>query len=192
MDTKKLAKIIKVIVEKEIKNQLPALIQEGVKKELKKMNVEKLVQPKPTLIEEIDPFELANTVLQNDRNEVQKQEKHFTSNPVLNEILNKTTPFSKTQRQGGGIPSVLDRYQINEVSMGSGDMEEWPTMGNSVEANVAPVGMDAIKAQMAAKMGYGDMSSNDGRKGGLGVKTGVDHLDKVLNRDYSELVKRFK
>jgi hypothetical protein len=28
--------------------------------------------------------------------------------------------------------------------------------------------------------------------GGLGVQTGVSHLDKALNRDYSQLVKRFK
>ena len=50
------------------------------------------------------------------------------------------------------------------------------------------------RASLAAKMGYGDMAMNygDGPKPGLGANTGHDHLDKALNRDYTELVKRFK
>ena len=57
--------------------------------------------------------------------------------------------------------------------------------------NTAQLGIDGLRAQMAAQMGYGDFSSGP-QKGGLGVQTGNDALDKALNRDYSELVKRFK
>ena len=48
-----------------------------------------------------------------------------------------------------------------------------------------------LRAQMAAQMGYGDFSMG-AQQGGLGVQTGNEALDKALNRDYSELVKRFK
>jgi hypothetical protein len=44
---------------------------------------------------------------------------------------------------------------------------------------------------LAEKMGYGDMVKGP-QSTGLGVNTGVPELDKALNRDYSELVKRFK
>jgi hypothetical protein len=40
-------------------------------------------------------------------------------------------------------------------------------------------------------MGYGDMTKGPSPTG-LGVNTGVAEIDKALNRDYSELVKRFK
>jgi hypothetical protein len=43
---------------------------------------------------------------------------------------------------------------------------------------------------MAEKMGYGDLAKGP-QPTGLGVQTGVPELDKALNRDYSELVKRF-
>jgi len=41
-------------------------------------------------------------------------------------------------------------------------------------------------------MGYGEFAGGGPQKTGLGVQTGVAELDKALNRDYSELVKRFK
>ena len=43
---------------------------------------------------------------------------------------------------------------------------------------------------IAAKMGYGDMSSGPS-KAGLGVTTGLAGLDRILNRDNSALVKAF-
>jgi len=46
---------------------------------------------------------------------------------------------------------------------------------------------------MAAQIGYGDMpGANGARQGGLGVQTGLPGLDKILNRDNSALVKKFK
>jgi hypothetical protein len=100
-----------------------------------------------------------------------QQQRQFTKNPVLNEILNQTTPLSKTPTN----ESVLDRtmtFTTQNVPMGGGMKPD-------------------LRAQMAAQMGYGDFSTG-AQQGGLGVQTGNEALDKALNRDYSELVKRFK
>ena len=47
-----------------------------------------------------------------------------------------------------------------------------------------------LRAQMAAKMGYESFGTQP--RTGLGVQTGNEALDNAFNRDYSELVKRFK
>ena len=68
------------------------------------------------------------------------------------------------------------------------DIDQTINMGSSLGAG----GTNALRAQMAHKMGYGDMGSQGGTKKGLGVSTGLAALDRVLNRDNSELVKKFK
>jgi hypothetical protein len=60
-------------------------------------------------------------------------------------------------------------------------------MQSSISVTSPNADMSSMRSQMAAKMGYGDMNTG----GGLGVKTGNEALDKALNRNYSELVKRF-
>jgi hypothetical protein len=55
--------------------------------------------------------------------------------------------------------------------------------------NIAGAGLAGLRAEMASKMGYSDMGGV--QPTGLGVQTGNEALDKALNRDYSELVKRF-
>ena len=55
----------------------------------------------------------------------------------------------------------------------------------------AGAGIGGMRTQMAAKMGYGDVSQGPSKQG-LGVKTGLAGLDKILNRDNSSLVKKFK
>jgi hypothetical protein len=202
MDTKKLAQIIKVLVEAEVARKqehfltkiFPKILEEEVNNKFAKVlkeNKTKVITP----VKEVDPFALAESVLRKDRQQVQtKQSKEFTKNPVLNEILNQTQPFSSAQRSGlSGGTSILDTYQqpIQEAASyvpnymdAEPDIDE--TM-NFASINSQP-GVDVIRQQMAAKMGYGDMATG----GGLGVQTGVSHLDKALNRDYSQLVKRFK
>ncbi len=202
MDTKKLAQIIKVLVEAEVARKhehfltkiFPKILEEEVNNKFAKVLKENKTKVTPP-VKEVDPFVLAESVLRKDRQQVQtKQSKEFTKNPVLNEILNQTQPFSSAQRSGlGGGTSILDTYQqpIQEAASyvpnymdAEPDIDE--TM-NFASINSQP-GVDVIRQQMAAKMGYGDMATG----GGLGVQTGVSHLDKALNRDYSQLVKRFK
>ena len=68
---------------------------------------------------------------------------------------------------------------------------------HNVPLGQQPVGTNAVsnmRQTMAQQMGYGDMMNAGGgsKTGGLGVQTGLPGLDKILNRDNSELVKRFK
>ena len=55
----------------------------------------------------------------------------------------------------------------------------------------AGAGVSGLKTQMAHKMGYGDVVTKS-NKTGLGVQTGLPGLDRILNRDNSSLVKKFK
>ena len=211
MDSKKLAKLIKVIVEAEVAKKheqfltktFPKILEEQVNLKLKSHLKELkggVSTPLTQVVEEVDPFEQANQVLQQERTQVQEQRK-FTKNPVLNDILNQTKPFSSAQRSGGQVggsgASVLDslpQTPINENTHipsymdAEPDIDQTINMGSSLGAG----GTDALRAQMAHKMGYGDMGSQGGTKKGLGVSTGLAALDRVLNRDNSELVKKFK
>jgi hypothetical protein len=207
MDSKKLAQIIKLVVEQEIKKQLPKLVKEEVEKKMKVLQ-----ERKSTPIEdvELDPFALAESLLQKERQTQQVQQtqrvtevaqKQFTKNPVLNNILNQTKPFSAAQRTAGpvgGGSSVLDNFQTQQpiqeaASYVPNFMDAEPDIESTIEVgNVAPqLGLESMRAQMAAKMGYGDMGGGS-KRGGLGVTTGLPGLDRILNRDNSELVKRFK
>jgi len=86
----------------------------------------------------------------------------YSKNPMINQILNETR--QAVSNDGG----------FRTMSFGQGDM-----------------GSIVGRTAMAEKMGYGDFA-NGPQKTGLGVQTGVAELDKAFNRDYSELVKRFK
>jgi hypothetical protein len=168
MDSKKLARIIKLIVEQELKKQLPKLVKEGVAKAL---NENKQVSRKKQQEPETDMFSLANAILENERKD-EAPKKTFSKNALLNQVLNETRPF----KEGSALH---ENHRNMDKTIG-------------LDSNGAPGGIDAIRSQMAAKMGYGDMGGKGASPSGLGVQTGVPVMDKVLNRDYSELVKRFK
>lgn len=192
MDSKKLAKIIKIIVERELKKQLPKLIKEGVAKVLtenqkvisKSKKPKEIISTKMEITEEVDAFTLANNILddvQNSNDVVSTVGKRqLSKNPILNEILNNTKPF--TDR---GVPAAYTQIQSLDESFK--DMDKTV----SFESDSSQVGMDAIKTQMAAKMGY-RLPDQETKKEGLGITTGLSGLDRILNRDNSELVKKFK
>lgn len=192
MDTKKLLKVIKVIVEAEVAKKqeqflsktFPKILEEEVTRRMKVLLEEKggVASSSTQIVEdEIDPFVVAEQALQEERQQPQKQ---FTKNPILNEVLNNTQPFTSQQRKGGvEQKSVLDSFQqpVNE------------SMDKTVAftSQGAQGGTDMMRAQMAQKMGYGDVRRGVS-KTGLGVQTGLAGLDRILNRDNSELVKKFK
>ena len=191
METKQLVKVIKTIVEAEVaKNHekfltktFPKILEEEVNKRLKEVKGG-IVPSSTQLVEDnvIDPFKQAELALQEERTQPKRQ---FTKNEVLNEVLNNTKPFSSDERKGT-IPSksVLDNFQSVNESMDK--TVQFTQQG-------AGAGLDGMKASMAAQMGYGDMPSVGGTKqGGLGVQTGLAGLDRILNRDNSALVKKFK
>ena len=164
MDTDKLLKAIQILIKEELKEQLPALIKESVQKEVKRILTEgkQPVQPKNT------GLSMAKAMLEDEpimESVVSKPAptKQFSKNPMINQILNETAMAPATGDGG-----------FRTMNFGQGDM-------GSI------VGRTAI----AEKMGYGDLAKGPSPTG-LGVNTGVPELDKALNRDYSELVKRFK
>ena len=164
MDMDKLLEAIQILIKEELKEQLPALIKEGVKAEMKKMLSETKVAPKPVS----KSISMAKAVLGDDtitESVVQKEipTKQYSKNPMINQILNETR---------GGIPQGDGGFRT--MNFGQGDM-----------------GSIAGRTAVADKMGYGDMARGP-QPTGLGVNTGVAEIDKALNRDYSELVKRFK
>ena len=206
MDSKKLAQLIKLVVEQEIKKQLPKMIKEEVSKLLNETT--KSTPKKKDILEDVDPFELANQLLDKGRTQQSIQQesvqpkRQFTKNQTINDILNQTQPFTAAQRTagpaGGGV-SVLDNFQA-EQPLNEGYTNSYIPNYMDAESDIdetisytsgAAGGVNSMRAQMAEKMGYGDVSRGVS-KGGLGVTTGLAGLDRILNRDNSELVKRFK
>ena len=191
MDSKKLAKLIKVIVEAEVAKKhehflsktFPKILEEEVNLRVKTLLEAKggVVASSALVIEDEDPFAKAEALLQQERQQPKKQ---FTKNATINEILNQTQPFTAEERKGTqGVKSVLDKFQpVNE------SMDKTVSFGNQT----AQIGVEGMRQQMAQQMGYGDINPSGTKKTGLGVQTGLPGLDRVLNRDNSELVKRFK
>jgi hypothetical protein len=164
MDTDKLLKAIQILIKEELKEQLPALIKESVKAEVKRLLSE---GEQPAAKKQSTGISMAKAILGDEsiQESISPQvapTKQFSKNPMINQILNETK---------GGLPQGDGGYRT--MNFGQGDM-------GSILGGTA----------MAEKMGYGDLAKGP-QPTGLGVQTGVPELDKALNRDYSELVKRF-
>ena len=164
MDTDKLLKAIQILIKEELKEQLPALIKEGVKAEMKKMLAEgkQPAKPKTTGLSMAKAMMEDDTIVESIEQKIVPT-KQYSKNPMINQILNETR---------GGIPQGDGGFRT--MNFGQGDM-----------------GSIVGKTALAEKMGYGEMTKGP-QPTGLGVNTGVAEIDKALNRDYSELVKRFK
>jgi len=124
----------------------------------------KVVKPKKKVVSETSIKKLVNDIVPKKKQTIKKH--NFTSNSVLNNILNETA---------GGIPpdgSVPPQPQAEE---------EWPTMGGGV--------MD--KSKMASVLGYGDVNPLQGMTGtnGQPVNAEDDKLVNALTRDYGDLMK---
>lgn len=90
MDTNKLFKAIQIIVQEEVKKQVLTIKEEVRKEVLAEIKKNQPTKPQQTslksLVEEsADPFDLANKILSRDR-----EEKQYTKNPMLNQVLNET------------------------------------------------------------------------------------------------------
>jgi len=164
MDTDKLLKAIQILIKEELKEQLPALIKETVRAEVKKLITESKqpAKPKNTGLSMAKAMMEDGIIEESISNNLVPQ-KQFSKNPMINQILNETR---------GGIPQGDGGFRT--MNFGQGDM-----------------GSIVNKTAIAEKMGYGDLAKGPSPTG-LGVNTGVAELDKAFNRDYSELVKRFK
>jgi len=185
MNTDKLVKAIQIIVESEIKSVLPELVKAGVKKEMAKLLKEnkqlrealkptnEMVPTQPTFMDE--------PVIYNALNQQPTQPQRVLSkNPVLNQILNQTQPLSISENT---TKSVLDNVQQTPTYAGAPTEVSERTMEFGTQSTHT-LGQQSI----VDKMGYGDMQPA-GKKQGLGVTTGLAGLDRILNRDNSELIK---
>jgi len=171
MNTDKLVKAIQIIVKEELKAILPTLIKEGVRVEMKKLlkensQLREAVTKKPT-----QPTFMDREVNESIKPTPQPQ-RILSRNPLLNEVLNQTQPFNGTQNTQSPYEGAPMEDEYKTMNFNTSDVH---TMGAS---------------NIAEKMGYGDMSSGPS-KSGLGVSTGLAGLDRIMNRDNSELVKAF-
>ena len=174
-----LLSLIKEVVKNEVKTQVRQQVISEITKLVKSgavtLNSNKKPQA-PTLKEAIattDPFAAASAALQKSRVSVTQQQnvqqqKEYTKNSALNEILNMTTPFTAAQRAEGASAggSVLDMIQP-QMSIDEGG---WETM-------------DYRETDIPQNIPQQFESTGDGLQ---------DATIKALTRDYSELVKRFK
>jgi len=167
MDSKLLVGLIKEVVKNEVKQQ----VKEELAKLIKSGAVTLNSQRKPSTPSLREMTEVAPTPVRKQQPIVQQQrpqiQKEFSKDPMINEILNMTQPFTAEQRKEGAsaVGSVLDMIKP-ELRV---DESEWETM-DFRDVDV-PTGTPQFE------------STGDGLQ---------DATIKALTRDYSELVKRFK
>jgi hypothetical protein len=208
MNNKQLIKVIRTLVEVETAKQqerflsktFPKILAEEVNKRLKEVKGGAAPPSTQVVSEDIDPFQQVELALEQERAKTTPK-KQLSNNPILNEVLNNTKPFSSAQRKGSsGTKSVLDSLpkqtqqpivqentHIPSYMDAEPDISQTVSMGTSLGAG----GTEALRAQMSQKMGYGDVRRGPSKQG-LGVQTGLPGLDRILNRDNSSLVKQFK
>ena len=131
MDTNKLFKAIQIIVKEEVKKETSA-IKEQVRKEilaeLKKSNAQTPIME--TKIE--NPFDRALAMLEEDREIEQKQ---YSKNPTLNQILNETAirpGFSRTDGDWGTITPEMIGYGNPQMGYANPAQTAMPTTGNDL------------------------------------------------------------
>ena len=164
-----LVTLIKEVVKNEVKQQVKEELVKLIKSGAVTLNSQKKSTPSLAELTEVNttaPVRKQTVVPTQQR--TQQPQREFSKDPMINEILNMTTPFSAEQRREGAqsVGSVLDMIKP-ELRV---DESEWETMdfrGIDVPQN--------IPQQLE--------STGDGLQ---------DATIKALTRDYSELVKRFK
>lgn len=165
MDSKLLVGLIKEVVKNEVKQQVKEELAKLIKSGVVTLNSQKK-SPTPSL-REMTEFTPTPVKKQQPVQQTQRPQREFSKDPMINEILNMTQPFSAEQRKEGAsaVGSVLDMIKP-ELRV---DESEWETMDYR-DVNI-PSNIPNFE------------STGDGLQ---------DATIKALTRDYSELVKRFK
>jgi len=160
MKSEILLTLIKEVVKNEVKQQVKEELTKLIKSGVVTLNSQKKTST-PSLREmtEVTPI---------GKQQQRPQEvKEYTKNPILNEVLSMTQPFTPEQRKEGAVAvsSVLDMLQPQKSVE-----EDWETMDYRMIHDI-PQNTPNFE------------STGDGLQ---------DATIKALTRDYSELVKRFK
>ena len=179
MNTDKLIKAIQFIVEGEIKAVLPKLVKAGVKAEMAKLlkenkQLREALKPKKQVVP-TQPTFMDETV--NESIQTTEPQRVLSKNPVLNQILNQTQPLSLSENTSKSVLDKMPAYAGAPTEVSERTMEFDSNSTHTLGAQ-----------SIADKMGYGDIKPT-GVKSGLGVSTGLAGLDRVLNRDNSQLIK---
>ena len=167
------SEILLTLIKEVVKNEVKLQVKEELVKLIKSGAVTLNSQKKPSTPSLREMTEVTPTPIRKQQPIQQQrpqQTKEFTKDPMINEILNMTTPFTAAQRVEGnttgiGGGSVLDMLQP-QMSV----EEDWDTMDFR--------GMEAPQNIPQQLESTGDALQ--------------DATIKALTRDYSELVKRFK
>ena len=168
MDSKLLVGLIKEVVQREVKQQVKEELTKLIKSGAVTLNSQRKASStslrEMTEVAAQPQVRKQQPIMQQQRPQIKKE---FTKDPMINEILNMTQPFTSEQRKEGAqaVGSVLDMIKP-ELRV---DESEWETMDfrdMDIPSNVPNF-----------------ESTGDGLQ---------DATIKALTRDYSELVKRFK
>jgi len=127
MKSEILLTLIKEVVKNEVKLQVKEELVKLIKSGAVTLNSQKKTST-PSLkdLTEVNQYERP-IKKQESIQQPQRQQKVFTNNPMLNEVLNQTQPFTSQQRAEGGMAngggSVLDMMQPQRTME-----EDWETM----------------------------------------------------------------
>ena len=167
MDSKLLVGLIKEVVKNEVKQQVKEELAKLIKSGAVTLNSQRKTTT-PTLREmtEVNTTAPIRQQMVNTTQQRPQIKKEFTKDPMINEILNMTQPFTSEQRKEGAqsVGSVLDMIKP-ELRV---DESEWETM------DFRDIDIPQNTPQFE--------STGDGLQ---------DATIKALTRNYSELVKRF-
>ena len=156
---KQLRQIIKEEVQTAIHNEMNYLYESLDKVSKKTPTNQRVV----TETESKPVFRKANT---------RKPTATFSSNPLINDILNETANSGFSNKDFHGI--LEENY--NPIQMGHNDFEEWPTM-----RNMSNIGMSSAPSVAA----IAPRTDIDGRP----VTDIAPEVEQALTRDYSALMK---
>ena len=157
--------VVKIEVKLQVKEELVKLIKSGA---VTLNSQKKPSTPSLREMTEVTPTPVKRQPVQQVQ-QSQKPQREFSKDPMINEILNMTQPFTSAHRAEGGMGStggsVLDMIQPQQTMDG-----DWETM-------------DYRDMEMPTNIPQQLESTGDALQ---------DATMKALTRDYSELVKRFK
>jgi hypothetical protein len=163
MDSKLLVGLIKEVVKNEVKQQVKEELAKLIKSGAVTLNSQKKTStPSLKQISEArttSPIRPAVTTQQ-------KPVKQFTNNPMLNEVLSQTQPFTAAHRaEGGGMGMMDESSVLDMIQPETYEEDGWDTMDYRTQQ--AP--------QQIPSTG----------------NAGLDAIQKALNRDYTDLAKVF-
>jgi hypothetical protein len=201
-----LTQLIEALVAKEVRKQLPVIIAETFQNMMGKSVVTEQRQPAPVAPaaeEELDlkaslreMFAGATPTAPVAARPAAPQPRHFTKDPILNQILNETTPLRQHERNMGSMPAFLNQYQQAAATAMPSPVEMSAAMAE--EAPAFTRGMPSMPIGTPPVLREGQESTHAPMQA---IPEGVSALDvarqvplaapvaQALTRNYSQMMK---